>query len=61
MNDDDLRNCFAMFTLAGTIMRGELWTPKQVWDVADDMVEARNKEDNIGLPPIKTRKAKKND
>jgi negative regulator of sigma E activity len=58
MNDEDLRNCFAMFALAGAIMRGDSWTPKQIWDVADAMVEDKDKEDSVGLPPIKTRKAR---
>ena len=57
MNEQDLRDCFAMFAVCGAIMRGENWTPKQIWEVADDMVEARNKvEDDGGITTIKKRK-----
>jgi hypothetical protein len=57
MNENDLRDCFAMFAMCGAIMRGESWTPNQIWGVADDMVEARNKvEDDGGITTIKKRK-----
>jgi hypothetical protein len=61
MNDQDkehkrfLLGCFAM---CGAIMRGESWTPKQIWDIADDMIDAEEADDTVGLPPIKSRKAK---
>jgi len=55
VNDDDLRNCFAMFAMAGAIMRGESWTPRQIWGVADDMVEARRPEPEEGIVAIKKR------
>lgn len=57
MSDDDLRNCFAMFALAGAIMNREAWTPDQIWAIADDMVESRHPQ-TAGLPAIK-RRAKK--
>jgi hypothetical protein len=41
MNDNDLRDCFAMFAMAGVIIRGDAWLPKDIWALADDMVEAR--------------------
>ena len=53
MNDQDLRDCFAMFAMCGAIMRGETWTPKQIWETADDMVEAREPKETIGLPAIR--------
>jgi len=57
MNEEDLRDAFAMFALAGAIMRGESWTPKQIWEVADDMVEARKKEEpEDGIAIIKKRR-----
>lgn len=57
MNEEDLRDCFAMFAMCGAIMRGESWTPNQIWILADEMIEAR-KPETIGLPAIK-RKTKK--
>jgi hypothetical protein len=59
IGDDDLRDCFAMFAMAGAIMRGESWTPKQIWEVADDMLEARNnKEPEVGIVAVKSRRRK---
>ncbi len=46
MNDEDLRDCFAMFALAGAIMNKEPWTAEQLWSIADDMVESRKKKEN---------------
>ena len=58
MNEQDLRDCFAMFAMCGAIMRGDTWTPKQIWDIADDMVEGRSAKDSVGLPPVRARKTK---
>lgn len=58
MNEQDLRDCFAMFAMCGAIMRGDTWTPKQIWDLADDMIEARSGTDSVGLPPVRARKTK---
>ena len=65
MNEEDLRDCFAMFALNGIIVRGglhpELMPEKamarRAYEVADAMLEARKPEETIGLPSIK-RKAK---
>lgn len=46
MNEEDLRDCFAMFALAGAIMNKEPWTAEQLWSIADDMVESRKKKEN---------------
>ena len=58
MNDEDLRDCFAMFALVGTIMSGKIWTAEGVWKLADEMMEARNKEpeDDGGITTIKKRR-----
>jgi hypothetical protein len=58
MNEKDLRDCFAMFAMCGAIMRGENWTPNQIWVIADDMLEAREPEETVGLPAIKKRTKK---
>lgn len=65
MNEQDLRDCFAMFALNGIIARGGLHPElmpeeamaRRAYEVADAMVIARKTEENIGLPAIK-RKAK---
>ena len=46
MNDEDLRDCFAMFALAGAVMSGRSRTADEVWQIADDMLNARKQKDN---------------
>ena len=59
MNEDDLRDCFAMFAMAGVIIRGDAWLPKDIWALADDMIEARKAKDEAGIASVKrTRKVK---
>lgn len=69
MNEEELRDCYAMFTLCGIVMRG---IGEDVVDevainaykMADAMLKARKKkywveeEETAGLPAIK-RKARK--
>jgi hypothetical protein len=56
MNDQDLRDCFAMFAMCGVIMRNESWHPDEIWEVADAMLEAR-KPKEVGIKTVKrTRK-----
>ena len=59
MNEQDLRDCFAMFALAGAIMRGESWTPKQIWMLADEMLEARKPEPEVGITAVKPKQRRK--
>lgn len=56
MNDQEIRDCFAFMLTVGYAMRGEV-NPKEIWEVADMLVEARtNKE--VGIKTVKrTRKA----
>ena len=57
MNEKDLRDCFAMFAMNGLISRGSVWDFKEAWEIADGMLEARNKtEDDGGITTIKKRK-----
>jgi hypothetical protein len=63
MNDNDLRDCFAMFALTGAIMNNQSWTAEQLWAIADDMVEARKVKDKsdedsgiAAVAPKRTRK-----
>ena len=68
MNEDDLRDCFAMFAMMGIIVRGglhpELMPEEDIarrsYEQASAMLEARNKEDEpeIGIVAVKKRRAK---
>jgi hypothetical protein len=61
MNENDLRDCFAMFTLCGIVMRGigddvieEV--ASNAYKMADAMLEARKKEpEEDGIATIKKR------
>lgn len=62
MNENDLRDCFAMFTLCGIVMRGigddvieEV--AQNAYKMADAMLEARKAEpEEDGIVAIKKRK-----
>jgi hypothetical protein len=62
MNEEDLRDCFAMFAMTGLFMKGIGLTEesaKQCWDAADLMLEARSKkEPEIGIVAVKSRRRK---
>jgi mannose/cellobiose epimerase-like protein (N-acyl-D-glucosamine 2-epimerase family) len=55
MNDEDLRDCFAMFALAGAVMAGKERTAQDIWDIADDMIEARKPKEEAGIAAINPR------
>lgn len=59
MNEEDLRDCFAMFALAGAVMSGKARTAEDIWAMADEMLEARKPKDDEGdegIVAIKKRK-----
>ena len=64
MNEDDLRDCFAMFTLCGIVMRGiddEIIedVATNAYKMADAMLEARNKnndEEELGIAAVKPKR-----
>ena len=61
MNEQDLRDCFAMFASVGLLLKhGDGYVAKiaeKSYEVADAMLEARNKtEDDGGITTIKKRK-----
>jgi hypothetical protein len=58
MNEQDLRDCFAMFIVNGLISRASVFDMKEVWEMADAMLEARSGNGSVGLPPVRARKAK---
>jgi hypothetical protein len=49
MNDEDLRDCFAMFAMNGLLSRASVFDAKEVWEIADAMIEARNAEPKAGV------------
>jgi hypothetical protein len=61
MNEQDLRDCFAMFAMAGLIMRGGDLDINQVWDIADKMLAGRTPKEEIGITAIKRTRKKAND
>ena len=60
MNENDLRDCFAMFALVGLSMREQppsgVLIPDLAYQIADGMIEARKKEpEEDGIATIKKR------
>ena len=58
MNEQDLRDCFAMFAMNGLISRGSVWDFKEAWEIADGMLKARIQEPEVeeGIVAVKPRK-----
>jgi hypothetical protein len=59
MNDNDLRDCFAMFAMLGLLSRSSVWEAKEVWEIADAMLEARKKEPETGIAAVKSKRRSK--
>lgn len=58
MNETDLRDCFAMFALVGLAMKivnGEV-NPAKCYEVADQMLEARNTDEELGIAALKPKR-----
>ena len=65
MNEEDLRDCFAMFAMVGLFMKGiglHEEGARQCWDAADRMLEARDKEpeQEVGIVAAKRKRKTKN-
>jgi hypothetical protein len=65
MNEQDLRDCFAMFAMVGIVIRGNILSnkaddAKEAWATADHMLKARNPKEESGIVAVK-RTRKKND
>lgn len=60
MNEEDLRDCFAMFAMIGLVARDKVFDAEEAWFVADKMLEARKAEPEAedGIVAIKPRKRK---
>jgi hypothetical protein len=60
MNEEDLRDCFAMFVTISLVMKdGRHIDPDTVWDIADQILEARKPKDEAGIAAIKPRTRRK--
>ena len=60
MNENDLRDCFAMFIVNGLISRASVFDMREVWEMADAMLEARKPKEETGIVAVK-RGRKKNE
>jgi hypothetical protein len=61
MNEKDLRDCFAMFAMAGWIMNGDYCQEEvavKAYEVADLMLKARNAEPEVeeGIVAVKPKR-----
>ena len=67
MNDNDLRDCFAMFAMAGMLMKGneaDADIPVRAYQFADVMLEARkpkekSDEEDSGIASVAKRTYKR--
>ena len=58
MNDQDLRDCFAMFAMVGIVIRGNILSnkaddAKEAWAMADHMLKARTPKEEVGITAVK--------
>jgi hypothetical protein len=64
MNENDLRDCFAMFAMNGIIARGGLHPElmpeeamaRRAYEVADAMLIARNTGEELGIAALKPKR-----
>jgi len=62
MNEEDLRDCFAMFAMTGWIMNGHYSGEEcaaKAYEVADMMLNVRKLKDESGIAAIKPRVRKR--
>jgi hypothetical protein len=60
MNENDLRDCFAMFIVNGLLSAAISYDAEEVWQMADEMLKARNAEpeQEVGIVAAKPRRKK---
>jgi len=57
MNEQDLRDCFAMFAMVGLAANeNRTAIPEMAYKLADAMLEARKPKEEVGITAIKRRK-----
>ena len=54
MNENDLRDCFAMFATLGLVSKHTAFDPVEPWRIADSVMEARDQKEE-GIVAIKKR------
>jgi hypothetical protein len=61
VNEEDLRDCFAMFALMGYIVKRDIDPHmfETCYNVADAMIKARNAKDETGIVAVKRSSTKK--
>tara|TARA_R110000868_G_scaffold311109_1_gene572230 strand:- start:204 stop:398 length:195 start_codon:yes stop_codon:yes gene_type:complete len=64
MNENDLRDCFAMFAMMGAVMMNkepydDMAVAELSYNLADAMLEARKPQEEAGITAIRKRKVKK--
>jgi hypothetical protein len=61
MNDEDLRDCFAMFALMGYIVKRDIDPHmfETCYNVADAMIKARKPKEESGIVAVKRSSTKK--
>jgi hypothetical protein len=60
MNEQDLRDAFALMLSAGFAIKGEI-NPKAIWEIADMLVETRKPKEEAGITAVKRTRKKSND
>jgi hypothetical protein len=63
MNEEDLRDCFALMLTVGFAIKGDI-NPKAIWEIADMMVESRKHkekedEENSGIAAVVPKRTRK--
>jgi NADPH-dependent curcumin reductase CurA len=53
VNENDLRDCFAMFIVCGMVMKYNEVDPNTIWKMADEMLEARKPKEKSGIIAVK--------
>jgi len=66
MNEQDLRDCFAMFSMVGLVMaykdnHEESELSKRAYTIADAMLEARKPKEEVGITAVKRGRKRKDE
>jgi hypothetical protein len=61
MNENDLRDCFAMFSMVGLVIaykdnQPENELAERAYGIADAMLEARNTNEELGIAALKPKR-----
>ena len=62
MNEDDLRDCFAMFALNGILSKGDRGfhgIHEEAYKHADAMLEARKPKEDIGITTVAPKRTRR--